>query len=89
MDIVDIIQQLIDSKKFTNKKMFETLGISRGTLYNYLQRNTSPTSEEVKDMFKRLNIETGNESEDTPVKMIPFYDAVAVGGNQGGVGHCD
>lgn len=81
MDIVDIAHQLIDSKKFTLKEMYETLGVSRGTLYNYLQRKTSPTSEEAKEMFKRLNIDTGHSSDDTPVKMIPFYDAVAVGGN--------
>jgi phage repressor protein C with HTH and peptisase S24 domain len=80
VDFIDALSQLLETKQLTKMALHKKLGVSRQTLDNYLDRITSPTDAEIKEMSKKLDISTLVKSYPEQVKMIPFYDAVAVGG---------
>lgn len=81
MDFIDALRQLLDNKQTTKMDLHKKLGVSRQTLDNYLSRSTSPTDAEIKEMSSKLDISNLVKSYPEQVKMIPFYDAVAVGGS--------
>lgn len=62
MDFIDRLKQLVESKEFTKTALHKKIGVSRETLYNYLERKTSPTAEEILEMSKKLGIKTEQRS---------------------------
>src|SRR5688500_11916413 len=65
------ILQEIKSQRLTKKHLYEGLGISRGTLDNWIYGTTTPNHEEVELMSKLLNIDLlSKEDNQAKVKVI-------------------
>lgn len=65
------ILQEIKSQRLTKKHLYEGLGISRGTLDNWIYGDTKPNHEEVERMSKLLNIDLlSKEDNQAKVKVI-------------------
>jgi|SRR5688572_19922437 len=65
------ILQEIKNQRLTKKYLYSGLGISRGTLDNWISGDTVPSHEEVESMSNLLNIDLlGREGKSSKVKTI-------------------
>lgn len=53
----DKILNAIESQRLTKKYLYEKMGVSRGTLDNWISGETEPTHIQVSEMFKILGID--------------------------------
>lgn len=82
MNIWKKVVQSIKDKGLTQQQFVDKMGVPISTFNNWKANDVSPTLDEIERMSKILDIDLlSRTSSFTPVNMIPFYDAVAVGGS--------